>query len=558
MIMNLLGIMRRGAGKVIAFVIVALAGVGLLSWWYRHQQFRAVEVLVREQSPARDCGGGDADFKCEVLAFQKLAEEALVWRVQAQSFLSEVRARRKDAQPLTSRELDLLHQGVRDYLDLRQRIMALAYTHRKVGEHLFELAPGRADQGRGVWAEGSWSDRRRLVDPTTPDGRLFSLHAKLALAAALTLYDNFLLGIQPYQTDHFLRRLINSDNSKVNRAIDKVTLSYQSRANAQMVGRALKFHEQVRRWEAENPETINFASDYLDHLIAVSPSLARLKRLTGDDLHFATRSLSWFIVALSDRVEQIQSDLVGTLSGAFGNTLGLVETRKGLLFDSKNVLKNVERTLRPLDILLEKTPFRLTDALIPGHWGHVAVWVGGRAELEALGLWDHETVRPWHKHIESGRQVIEALRSGVEVNSLEHFLNVDDLLVLRPQSLSGDDQRAFLVKAFQQLGKAYDFNFDVETDKRIVCSELIYVTFFKHFTWPTQRTMGRATISPDHVARAALEHPQLTPVLLYHQGKEVQPDVLRYTLQRLLEGEYATLEELARLDSAIVRSPSSQ
>ena len=29
------------------------------------------------------------------------------------------------------------------------------------------------------------------------------------------------------------------------------------------------------------------------------------------------------------------------------------------------------------DILLEKTPFRLTDKLIPGYWGHAAVWIGG-------------------------------------------------------------------------------------------------------------------------------------------------------------------------------------
>ena len=28
------------------------------------------------------------------------------------------------------------------------------------------------------------------------------------------------------------------------------------------------------------------------------------------------------------------------------------------------------------DILLEKTPFRLTDKMIPRYWGHATIWTG--------------------------------------------------------------------------------------------------------------------------------------------------------------------------------------
>jgi hypothetical protein len=77
----------------------------------------------------------------------------------------------------------------------------------------------------------------------------------------------------------------------------------------------------------------------------------------------------------------------------FGNTVGLVELRRGKLYGRAEVLSRVSETARAGDILLEKTPFRLTDAFIPGHWGHAAIWVGSEAELRALGIWDHPAVR---------------------------------------------------------------------------------------------------------------------------------------------------------------------
>ena len=50
--------------------------------------------------------------------------------------------------------------------------------------------------------------------------------------------------------------------------------------------------------------------------------------------------------------------------------------KKGKLYKKGDVLADVSSTLRAGDILLEKTPFRLTDKLIPGYWGHAAVWIG--------------------------------------------------------------------------------------------------------------------------------------------------------------------------------------
>lgn len=160
---------------------------------------------------------------------------------------------------------------------------------------------------------------------------------------------------------------------------------------------------------------------------------------------------------------------------------------------------NIKAQMKPLDILLEKTPFRLTDKFIPGFYGHVAIWAGTEEDLKVLGIWNDPMVKPYQEAIRSGHFIIEALRPGVQINTLDHFLNIDDLLVLRDQTLTDDQRREFLIRAFAQIGKDYDFNFDVETDKKIVCSEIVYVVFH-NIDWPAEKALGRYTISPDNVA----------------------------------------------------------
>ena len=126
-----------------------------------------------------------------------------------------------------------------------------------------------------------------------------------------------------------------------------------------------------------------------------------------------------------------------------------------------------------------------------------------------------------HEH-----QVIEALRNGVQLNTLEHFLNVDDVAILRPIFDEDSEEeliREALVMAFRQLGKEYDFNFDVDTTDKIVCSELAYVSY-PSIDWPTVKTLGRHSISPDNVAQLAWNKVPLELIMFYHDGKLVDAD----------------------------------
>ncbi len=175
------------------------------------------------------------------------------------------------------------------------------------------------------------------------------------------------------------------------------------------------------------------------------------------------------------------------------------------------------------DILVERTPFRLTDSFIPGRWGHAALWVGSEPELRALGIWDDPVVRPHHEAIRAGRGVVEALRSGVELNSLGHFLNVDDLAVLRPVTQTAAQQAETVLQALRQMGKRYDFNFDVETRDRLSCAELVYHAYGR-LDWPTRRQLGRAVITPDDIAGRALGGGPLAVIDLYTDGERTRGD----------------------------------
>jgi len=235
-----------------------------------------------------------------------------------------------------------------------------------------------------------------------------------------------------------------------------------------------------------------------------------------------------------ERWDEVAREVLHLLSMVFSNTVGLVEIRRGKLYQRKDVLLDIHNILKSGDILLDKTPFRLTDKLIPGYWGHAALWIGTKTELKDMGIWNHPIVTRYHKEIRKGKMVVEALRSGVEMNTLEHFLNIDSIGILRKPDQNGEDRAGTIIRALYQVGKPYDFNFEVETRNRVYCSKLVYLSYAS-VEWPTRKSLGRATITPDDVAIPAALHGKLELVSFYHDGRRIddRPAVKMAQLMRL-------------------------
>lgn len=268
--------------------------------------------------------------------------------------------------------------------------------------------------------------------------------------------------------------------------------------------------------------------NYFEQYIAKSFTASKIK---DDDFIFRMRSVLFIERILSEtQFLNALDKLVQRISQIFGNTVGQVQTRDGklkVLAKDPVAMDGFKAKLKPLDILLEKTPFRLTDHFIPGHYGHVAIWLGRPEEIveykvvyqgQEIFLLDHPLVGKYLEQMSLGKLIVEALREpGVTVNTLEHFMDIDDFLVLRSNRL--EDIGGKILRTIEQIGKPYDFNFDVETESSIVCSELVYRVFDDQ-QWPTDRTMGRYTISPDHVAWKTIDS-CLKPIIMFHDGAEV-------------------------------------
>jgi hypothetical protein len=348
----------------------------------------------------------------------------------------------------------------------------------------------------------------------------------LSTVSALILYDNYLMGAVLMGQDKRVRRVANDPDKGFGVSSNKlreIAKAANSMRNQKRIIRGIEFVEKRENQFCDiNDDDYLFLRD----LIYSSPSYTYLKR--SNDLNKVGKKLHLSQIFLSDLLADFGNNSFNSLSKFFGNATGAIATRKGSMYKNEMLKMDILNELQPLDIILEKTPFKLTDKLIPGYFGHVAIWAGSGNELKGLGLWEHEFVEAHHSDIapggdldsKDGGVIIEALRSGVKLSTLNHFMNVDDFVILRPyfpDSLSLGEKKESLLLAFRQLGKEYDFNFDINTTEKIVCSELAYVCF-PQFDWDTEKIIGRHTISPDNVAAMSWQGDRLKLIAFYRDG----------------------------------------
>jgi len=240
------------------------------------------------------------------------------------------------------------------------------------------------------------------------------------------------------------------------------------------------------------------------------------------------------------------NSILSKLSNLVGNFVGIFSLRKGKLLNNTVFIHSSLKLLQPLDILLEKTPFRLTDKFIPGFWGHAAIYVGNEAQLKKMGIWDNPMVLRYQEDIRKGKVIVEALRSNVAFNSFQHFTNIDDYAQLRlKQELTIEKKREMIVRVFAQIGKKYDFRYNVESSEKIICSELHYI-IFDNVRFNTKRIMGINTISVDQVAEQGLKEGAFYPVNLYLDGIEVEKDRIYEVYNQLLIAKNKEIRKLKK------------
>ncbi|NOG59475.1 MAG: hypothetical protein HND53_03180 [Proteobacteria bacterium] len=534
--------------------VLALVSVCTLSFNYdffleKHNESASVSSVVSEKT-----------FDEQFEEFTHAVEALLVWRVESIEFHKAI----TKSETLSARELRIIqNEGTKSYLELRDVLLNIIDEYKHVSNNntsitfSTESATGEIIEQSGFLS--GESEYTYVINPTDEEGIDNILRAKTALAAALILYDNYVMSIARAQENKKLRHVINLYlEGNEQHQLERVSENFGSFNNFNRVKRVLPYASRILAWEEAHPDSKlshNSVNQYLTTLIKQSYSFNKIPELNYMDV--AKWNFGRLMQDLNDDLKDGSGLAMNEFSKIFGNTMGLYESRKGKLFDMpKSEHDDIVSNLKPLDILLEKTPFRLTDKFIPGHWGHVAIWMGTQTELEELGLW--QSLNPEYKEaIRSGHSVLEALRPGVQLNTFRHFLNIDDFAVLRLQEgyLDHETLKRYLINGFEQVGKEYDFNFDVETLDKIVCSETAYVVYDDaEWNWPTSTALGRVTISPDNVAEKVkgvsisevnnTDEQLFEAAILYHDGLRIN-DNLDVAFNHLMNKRYEEVVQLA-------------
>jgi hypothetical protein len=409
----------------------------------------------------------------KLLKFQSLVERNLVWRTKTTKVVTSMLAQRDAGKAFKSKDIRMLSEFVIPEYDLLQKEL-----FQIIGDNLW-----MADEKTNIQFSDKPTDISKAsgrvvakLNPYDAKGTFYFLHGLNSLASSTLLTDNYLLVFSQLQSNKKIREIV--------------------------------------RYEIPG---------YEQFLIKLNDQFSQIDNYIQFSGKFETMSKQAKKRFFKDRVRKWRDNRVYDLSKAFGNFAGKIRWGKGDMLDlPSSEVQKIKTSLQPLDILLEKTGFALTDKFIPGHYGHVAVWIGTKNDLQNLGIWNHPDVLPFQKDIEKGKGIVEALRPGVQINTVKSFMNIDDLAVLRlKNSLTDLEKATYIVRALKQIGKDYDFNFDVETPSKLICSELVYMVY-EDFDWEVDKTLGRYTISPVHVAKRAIGPEPFELKTLYHKGKLIR------------------------------------
>jgi hypothetical protein len=101
--------------------------------------------------------------------------------------------------------------------------------------------------------------------------------------------------------------------------------------------------------------------------------------------------------------------------------------------------------------------------------------------------------------------VLEAMKDGVKIRSVNSPFNSDSIVVVRPQ-MDNSQIACALAQALMHEGKAYDFDFNFCASHRLVCTEVVYRAYegVAGVQFDLKRHAGRFALSAADILRMAI------------------------------------------------------
>lgn len=343
---------------------------------------------------------------------------------------------------------------------------------------------------------------------------LYDIPVQLDRDSALPLLIATLADLVMYEQLAFWFHLASVDSTLVKRLneivifgkkdhFDRLQKAWMRVDSRKIFARNLKLIEQHRKsydlLQSEGSVYMISLRDRLDTHLA--EEIRRSATFWGRLGQYILRAQKYLKLRASSRLNWMEYHL----SKIFGYAAGAMNIQ--IFMDSISITE-LERikteVLQPGDILIEKTAGAITDKLIPGHFGHVALYLGTPDQVAELRLSDGQLLienslyKRYESKILAGKTILDVVRPGVHLEDMSAW-RITDLAIIRPVNYPKRLIADAILQSLTYVKTKYDFAFDVNTRSIVMCSELPYQSF-KGIQFRTADLWGRRTLGPDDVA----------------------------------------------------------
>lgn len=168
--------------------------------------------------------------------------------------------------------------------------------------------------------------------------------------------------------------------------------------------------------------------------------------------------------------------------------------------------------LHPGDVIITRHDFVASNLFLPGYWPHAALYIGSVDDRKTLGIeLDESIAKRWKGNIHT----LEAQKDGVLFRPLNETLNVDELIIIRP-NLNAAELAIGLTRVCQHEGKGYNFDFDFFSSNKLVCTEVVYRAFdgLGKIAFKLIERAGRLSLSAEDILDMAVNDQGFKPVAI--------------------------------------------
>lgn len=432
-----------------------------------------------------------------------------------------------DAQPFAGLSDEQVAALVRD--DLYRSVTAMDYLETTGNELLSVLSRPESDSNQTEDIEVAFTDFLTAVAYSESLTEVHRYFASISYAYWDTRLESFLIAnslyAKKYEIVHRLMVAVGSSEHKKT-ALNQVVPA---------VGRGNLYNEMVVRY-FEPKTRVRLTGGYLYQWFFIGDrprtdaqfSLLRDKA-SGSYQYLRTnvsKTITHAPTVLTDAAEQRMFEAWFPIQKGVATAMGraIISTRGKAGLITEEQARTMGEVMLPGDIMLQRRNWHVSNVGIPGFWTHSALYTGTLEEMDEYFASEfpyagHDRMSAYlaaelpavfaaySQSDGAGDRpaVIEAIEPGVVVQTLPVSADADHVVVLRP-TVGKRDKLLALLKAFTNMGKPYDFNFDFNTRDAMVCSELVYDAYFERLPekqglqFETSIVNGRPIVSPFDMA----------------------------------------------------------